>query len=67
MYAIKINIQDEIFDKFKNSIKVDDISYYPTISFEEAQQQVARSILDIDKGNGVLVSEEETFKILEEV
>ena len=67
MYAVKLNIQDEIFDKFENRIKVDDVPYYPYISFEEAQQKVARAISDIDKGNGVLISECETFKILEEV
>jgi hypothetical protein len=52
MYAVKLNIQDEIFDKFQNSIKVDDVPYYPSISFEEAQQKVANSVRDIPKGYG---------------
>jgi len=51
MHAIKLNIQDDIFDKFmglldilpKGSIeieKLDESLAYPSISFEEAQTKV---------------------------
>jgi hypothetical protein len=78
MHAIKLNVADHMFDKFmdfvnllpQNSIEIeeiDDVPYYPAISFKEAQQKVAQAIFDIDNENGVLISEEETFKILEAV
>ncbi len=63
MHAIKLNITDEIFEKFmglidilpKESIKIeeiDNIPYYPAISFEDAQQKVQTSIADIPKNKG---------------
>ncbi len=63
MHAIKLNVTDEIFEKFmglvdilpKESIKIeeiDEIPFYPTISFEEAQKKVEESISDISKDRG---------------
>jgi len=64
MHAIKLNITDEIFEKFmglidilpKESIKIeeiDSIPYYPAISFEEAQKKVKKSVANISNNQGV--------------
>lgn len=63
MHAVKLNITDEIFEKFmglvdilpKDSIKIEEIDmipFYPTISFEEAQKNVAKSVSDVSKNMG---------------
>ncbi len=63
MHAVKLNITDEIFEKFmglvdilpKDSItieEIDSIPYYPAISFEEAQIKVKRSVSNISKNKG---------------
>jgi hypothetical protein len=63
MHTIRLNIQDDIFEKFmglvdilpKGSIvleEVDEIPHYPSISFEEAQSKVANAVADISKGYG---------------
>jgi len=64
MHAIKLNITDEIFEKFmglidilpKESIKIeeiDNIPYYPAISFEEAQKKVEKSVTNISNNQGI--------------
>jgi hypothetical protein len=56
-------VQDDIFEKFMGLVdilpqqsiqieEVDNIPYYPAISFEEAQQKVANSVHNISKGYG---------------
>ncbi len=63
MHAVKLNITDEIFEKFmglvdilpKDSIKIeeiDDIPFYPAISLEEAQTKVKISVANISKNKG---------------
>ncbi len=63
MHAVKLNITDEIFEKFmglvdslpKESIKIeeiDEIPFYPTISFKEAEKKVKKSVADISKNMG---------------
>ncbi len=63
MHAVKLNITDEIFEKFmglvdilpKDSIKIeeiDSIPYYPAITFEEAQIKVKTSVKNIPKNMG---------------
>jgi hypothetical protein len=69
MHAVKLNITDDIFEKFmglidilpKESIKIEEIDtipYYPSISFEEAQQRVQQSVANISQNMG---KESETF------
>ena len=64
MHAIKLNIADDIFDKFmglidilpKESIEIereDSIPYYPSISFGDAQQKIENSIANISKNEGI--------------
>jgi len=64
MHAIKLNITDEIFEKFmglidilpKESIKIeeiDNIPYYPAISFDEAQKKVKKSVANISNNQGI--------------
>ena len=64
MHAIKLNITDEIFEKFmglidilpKESIKIeeiDNIPYYPAISFDEAQKKVEKSVTNISNNQGI--------------
>ena len=73
MHTIRLNIQDDIFEKFmglvdilpKGSIvleEVDEIPYYPAISFEEAQSKVANAVADISKGYG-----KESNKVFDEL
>lgn len=63
MHAVKLNITDEIFEKFmglvdilpKDSIKIEEIDampFYPAISFEEAQAKVKTSVSNISKNMG---------------
>ena len=63
MHAVKLNITDEIFEKFmglvdilpKDSIKIEEIDtipFYPAISFEEAQEKVKTSVSNIHKNMG---------------
>jgi len=63
MHAVKLNITDEIFEKFmglvdilpKDSIKIEEIDaipFYPAISFEEAQIKVKNSVENISKNKG---------------
>jgi len=63
MQEVRLNIADEIFEKFmsfinnlpKESIKIEEINsipFYPAISFEEAQQKVQKSIANISKNRG---------------
>jgi len=63
MHAVKLNITDDIFEKFmglidilpKGSIKIEEIDsvpFYPSISFEEAQQKVQLSVANISKNMG---------------
>ncbi len=64
MHTIRLNIEDDIFEKFmglvdilpKGSIvleEVDAVPHYPAIDFEEAQSKVANAVADISKGYGV--------------
>jgi len=64
MHSIKLNINDEIFEKFmglidilpKESIKIEEINsipYYPAISFEEAQKKVEKSVANISNKQGI--------------
>ena len=64
MHTIRLNIEDDIFEKFmglveilpKGSIvleEVDEIPHYPAISFEEAQTKVANAVADISQGYGI--------------
>jgi len=63
MREIRLNIHDEIFEKFmdfvnnlpQGSIKIEEIdavSSYPAISFEEAKKKVENSISNISKNSG---------------
>ena len=63
MHSVKLNITDEIFEKFmglveilpKDSIKIEEIDtipFYPAISFEEAQIKVKKSVANISKNIG---------------
>ncbi len=64
MHTVKLNItDDDIFEKFmglvdilpKDSInieEIDSIPFYPSISFEEAQKKVKKSVSDISKNLG---------------
>jgi len=63
MHSIKLNIDNEIFEKFmglidilpKESInieEIDSIPYYPSISFEEAQKKVQKSVTNISNNEG---------------
>lgn len=63
MHSIKLNIDNEIFEKFmglidilpKESInieEIDSIPYYPSISFEEAQNKVQKSVTNISNNEG---------------
>ncbi len=60
MHAVKLNITDEIFEKFmglvdilpKDSIKIEEIDtipFYPDISFEEAKLKVKTAVDGISK------------------
>jgi len=63
MHAVKLNIQDSVFEQFmglidilpKQSVQVeqiDDVPCYPSISHDEACQKVERSITNISKNLG---------------
>jgi hypothetical protein len=63
MRAVKLNINDEIFDKFmglidilpKDGVQVEEIDavpFYPSISFKEAQHKVKNSLKNISKNSG---------------
>jgi len=63
MHEIRLNISEEIFEKFmtlvnklpKDSIKIEEIDtipFYPAISFEEAKNKVESSIANISKNRG---------------
>ena len=63
MHEIRLNITEEIFEKFmglidilpKESISVEEINsvpFYPSISFEEAKTKIENSIANISKNQG---------------
>jgi len=63
MHEVRLNITEEIFEKFmglidilpQGSIKIEEINsvpFYPAISFEEAQKKVQNSIANISKNEG---------------
>ena len=63
MREIRLNIHDEIFEKFMNfvnnlpqgSVKIEEIDAvpsYPAITFEEAKKKVENSISNISKNSG---------------
>ncbi|MFP4486995.1 MAG: hypothetical protein ACLFOC_08530 [Campylobacterales bacterium] len=63
MHEIRLNVQDNVFEQFmgmieimpKQSIEVmqiDDVPYYPSISYDEACKKVEKSITDISKNLG---------------
>jgi hypothetical protein len=63
MHAVKLNITDEIFEKFmglvdilpKDSIaieEIDSVPFYPSISFEEAKRKIETSVKNISKDSG---------------
>ncbi len=63
MRVVKLNITDEIFEKFMGLVdilptesitieEIDEIPFYPTISFKEAQKKVEESVADISKNMG---------------
>lgn len=68
MHAVKLNIQDNVFEQFmglidilpKQSIEIeqiDDVPCYPSISHIEACQKVERSIENISKKLGQPVNQ----------
>ncbi len=73
MHAIKLNVDDDIFEKFMGLVdilpsksiqieEVDEIPYYPAISFEEAKTKVVDAVSDISKGYGT-----EVDKVFDEI
>ena len=63
MHTVKLSITDEIYEKFmglietlpKESVQIEEIDqvpYYPAISFEEAKEKVEKSVADISKRKG---------------
>ena len=73
MHAIKLNIDDDIFEKFMGLVdilpsksieieEVDEIPYYPAISFEEAQKKVENAVSNISKESGI-----EVDKVFDEI
>jgi hypothetical protein len=63
MHSVKLNITDEIYEKFmglvdilpKDSIEIEEIDaipFYPSISFEEARKKVEVSVKNISKNSG---------------
>ena len=73
MHAIKLNVDDDIFEKFMGLVdilpsksiqieEVDEIPYYPAIGFEEAKIKVADAVCDISKGYGT-----EVDKVFDEI
>ena len=63
MHTVKLSITDEIYEKFmglletlpKESVQIEEIDqvpYYPAISFEEAKEKVEKSVANISKGKG---------------
>ena len=65
MHSLRLNINDNIFEQFmglidilpSQSIQIEEINevpYYPSISFEEAQQKISNAINDIPKNKGIL-------------
>ena len=75
MHTITLNIEDDAFKKFMNTMKqftkdeihIEDldnaITQYPNISFEDAEKKVQNAVNNISKNKGL--SEEEVFtKIL---
>ncbi len=67
MHAVKLNIQDNVFEQFmglidilpKQSIQIeqiDDVPCYPTISHDEACKKVEKSISNISNNSGESVN-----------
>jgi len=63
MHEVRLNITEEIFEKFmglidilpKDSIKIEEINsvpFYPAISFEEAKKKIETSIENISQNRG---------------
>jgi hypothetical protein len=63
MHSVKLNITDEIYEKFmglvdilpKDSIEIEEIDsvpFYPSISFEEAKRKIETSVKNISKDSG---------------
>ena len=63
MREIRLNIHEEIFEKFMNFVnnlpqgsvtieEIDAVSSYPAITFEEAKKKVENSISNISKNSG---------------
>lgn len=68
MHSVKLSITDEIYEKFmglietlpKESVQIEEIDqvpYYPAISFEEAQVKVQKAVSEIEEGKGKSVQE----------
>ena len=68
MYAVKLNIEDEFYEKFINFMgalpkkmvnieEVNGIPYYPAIGFEKAKSKVQNAIKNIDKKQGIGIDE----------
>lgn len=70
MHTLRLNIDDDIYDKFmglidilpKKSIsieeieEIDKIPHYPSISLKEAKEKVTNSVNNISKGEGKDIS-----------
>ncbi|NQY24276.1 MAG: hypothetical protein HRT41_09590 [Campylobacteraceae bacterium] len=71
MHTITLNIEDNAFKKFMNTMKqfskdeihIEDldnaITQYPNISFEDAEKKVLNAVKNISRNEGL--SEEEVF------
>jgi hypothetical protein len=68
MHTVKLNITDEIYEKFmglvdilpKGSIEIEEIDsvpFYPAITFEEAKRKVEAALKDVSKNGGKDVDE----------
>lgn len=65
MHTIQLNIDDSVFDKFmglldilpKDKIKVTSDETFPTISFEDAQEKVKKSINNISSNKSIPLEE----------
>ena len=64
MHSLRLNINDNIYEQFMGLIdilpsqsiqieEIDEVPYYPSISFEEAQEKVTKAIADIPNNKGL--------------
>jgi len=64
MHSLRLNVNDTIYEQFmglidilpKQSIQIEEVNevpYYPSISFEEAQEKVSQAVNNIPNNQGI--------------